>query len=152
MVPVRAGVAQREVVREFAAGRNRLLCGARCAIHVVRYTQPVPMDRRLLRQRVLEVHDHAVANLAADQRPRDLAVVCPHGGLVAGQDFELGYLGLEVEFEHVRVEVQVVGLRQREVVGPTRRLPDFVRGLLHGRRLRRSGRPRAGAQQQRATR
>ncbi len=98
------------------------------------------------------MHDDAVADLTADQRPGDLAVVRPHGGLVAGQDFELGHFGLEVELEHVRIGVQVVGLWQREVVGPALRLPDLVCGLLHGRCLGCGGRPRAAAQQHRATR
>jgi hypothetical protein len=48
VVPVGAGVAQREFVAELAAARNRRLRGARRAVHLVRDTEAVPMDRRRL--------------------------------------------------------------------------------------------------------
>ena len=107
VIPVRAGVAQLELVAKLAAALDRRLRDARRAVHLVRHTQPVPVNRRRLGQRVLEVDDDAVAELGANHRPRHRAVIGPRGRLVAGQDLDVRDAGLDLDLEHVGIGVQI---------------------------------------------
>ncbi len=75
------------------------------------------------------MHDHAVADLRAQQRARELAVVRPDGRLLAGKDLELGRLRLEIHLEHVRVGIEVLRGRDLEIPIPIGRLRHGARAL-----------------------
>ena len=107
VIPVRAGVAQLELVAELAAGLDRRLRDAGRAVHLVRHAQAVPVDRRRLGQRVLEVDDDAIAELGAHHRARHGAVIGPRRRRRAGQDLDVRDAGFELDLEHVRVGIQI---------------------------------------------
>ena len=130
VIPVRPRVAQRDLVAKLRARFDGRLGDAGCAVHVVRHAQPVPVDRRRIRQRVLEVHDQAIADLRAQQGARNRAVVGPCGRRPAREKLDVGNLRLELDLEHVRIRVEVRDGRQRELGIPVFR-------LRHGARARR---------------
>ena len=88
------------------------------------------------RQRILEVHDDAVADLRADQRARHRAVVGPGRRFEAGQYLDVRHARLELDLEHVGIGVQIAWHWHRELIGPARGLADVARQLAA---------PRAGA-------
>ncbi len=120
VIPVRAGVAQLELVAKLAAAFDRRLRDAGRAVHLVRHAQSVPMNRRRLGQRVLEVHDDAVAELGANHRARHRAVVGPRARRRAGQDLDVRDARLELDLEHVRIGIQVRAARPSRARRPSR--------------------------------
>ena len=71
------------------AGLHLRLRNVGNAVHLDRHPHAVPMDRRRLRQIVGEVNDQAVADVGADQRAGNAAVVGPRADGLAGRDFDL---------------------------------------------------------------
>jgi hypothetical protein len=84
MIEVRAGaVDDVERVVERCARRDDL---HRMAIHLRRHELPVPVDDRLLLQRVPQPHGKRVAASHANRRTGRLAAERPDGRLHAGKD------------------------------------------------------------------
>src|SRR6185369_10122387 len=76
MEPEQPRVSERETILERANRRHGVL-HAWGAVHRRRHSESVPMDRRLLRQRVVEMDDELVALLGVEQRAGDVPVVGP---------------------------------------------------------------------------
>ena len=77
VVPVRAGLGDREPVSELPAGRDRLLGHARHAVHVVADGHAVPVHGRLDRKLVHQQRLNHLALAHPDLRARNLAAVAP---------------------------------------------------------------------------
>jgi hypothetical protein len=88
------------------------------------------MDRRLLRQRILEVDDDGVAHARPDVGTRQHAVVGPDWSGDARRDLDGRNLRFEVELEDLGIRAQILRLRQRQVPVPSFRLRDVLCGQL----------------------
>ena len=78
----------------------------------------MPVDGRRLRKVVGEVHDDAVADVCADQRSGDAAVVRPGPYRVPTCHLDVGDAGGQVDFHDLRIGIAIVGLRQLEPLIP----------------------------------
>ncbi len=115
VIPIGSRVLEHEVVVERCAALDGRLRHARRAIHRVRRAHAVPVDRRGGRQGVLEVHDQALADARADQRPRNRAVVGPCQCLRARPQLDLSNPRFELDLDDRGIGIQVDGGRQRNV-------------------------------------
>ena len=82
VVPIGARIGHREFVSEALLRLDRRLRHIRCAVHRVRNTQAMPMDRGVLRKPVLYHNPHMPALRQSDFRAWSLPVIRP--------DFRLG--------------------------------------------------------------
>ena len=127
----RAVLAQRELVLERLAGRDRLLVEAADAVHAVRQQDAVPVHRRRRGQPVRDVDAHAIALDRLDHRAVDAAVVAPAQDLQTGGHLVIDLLGDHVEDLHAADDLPgqlgAVGHRHRHVVAVGS--PGGVRGL-----------------------
>ncbi len=101
----------------------------------------MPVDRRLLRQRILEMDDDGVAHLRAEVGTRQHPVVGPDGSGHARRDLDGRNPRFEVELEDPGIRVEILGLRQRQFLVPSVRLRDVLCG--QWLRLRRQTEPLA---------
>jgi len=79
------------------------------------------VHRGRLRQLVGEVDDETIADLGADQRPRQAAVVGPGRDPQLGGDVDVGDTRGQVDFEDARLGIAIGQLVQRELGVPARR-------------------------------
>ena len=95
MVPVGTGIGGHEVIGEGSAGWDRVLGHARHAVHGVVESQPMPVDRRRLRQVVDQLPYDPVALCDAQPGARGCAVIGPdlRCRVVLGQKLRLGGRG-----------------------------------------------------------
>ena len=118
VIPVESRIAHHEVVGERLAALDLRLRDVGHAVHLNRHAHAMPMDGRRLRQVVGEVHDDAVADVGADERSRDPAVVGPGPDRLAGRHLDIGDAGGQIDFDDRRIGIVVAGLRQLELLIP----------------------------------
>jgi hypothetical protein len=78
----------------------------------------MPVDGGRLGQGIDEVHDHAVADVGADQRSGEPAIVRPGPYRLPGCHLDIGYASGQIDLDDVRIGVVVVGLGQLEAAIP----------------------------------
>ena len=104
MKPERAGVLGNELIAERIARLDRVLIDTGHTVHRVRDTNAMPVDRRCLRESIVEIHDNGVAKLDPQFRSRHGAVVGPD------------------------LDIEAVGQLSRCRLGDEIELPDLARG------------------------
>ena len=110
VIPVESRIAHHEIVGERLAVLHLRLRDVGHAIHLDRHAHAMPMDGRRLRKFVGEVHDDAVADVGADQRSGDAAVVGPRLYRLPGCHLDVGDAGGQVDFHDLRIGIAIVGL------------------------------------------
>ena len=96
----RAGLLERELVRERLARRDLRLIETAHAVHAVRDDEAVPVHRGPLGQFVRDEDAHAIAFERLDRRPRRRAVVAPAVHVEAVDELTAHRLGGEMKLLH----------------------------------------------------
>src|SRR5712664_794503 len=106
VVEVRAFLVERELVDESAAGWDRVLACTRCAIHLDRNLETVPVHRRCFGKVVIHDDANAITPGNLNGWSRSAAVVTPKIDDSARNDFLLHRLGDEMEFLDVSIHAK----------------------------------------------
>ena len=93
------------------------------------------------------MNDQTIANLRANERARQAAVVGPGFDFGSGRDLDGGEPRLEVDFHDVRVRIQILGLGQFDVGIPAGRLHAHLREHACPSRRAQQSRQQSGAEE-----
>src|SRR5262245_38977396 len=92
------------------------------AVHLDSHTDAVPVDRARLRQMICEVRDQAIAHVETNKRTWNAAVVSPRLDLASRLQRHSCNLRLDVDFDDVRIGIDVDRISQLDLRIPARRL------------------------------